>query len=209
MTGVSGTSKQKTRYHYYQCYNAKRKLCDMPLFSRKTVEDAVINATVELLSDDETIALIANTVANLPIPKNTVIDNLKAEIRELKTKLKNSIIAIEKGVISETVSKNIIEYEQRIPELEKKLHMETILTQPFEISADHVKFFLKHILETKKADERRDLIISTFVRDIVIIKDGEGYNLKINYNYTPQPMQLCSPNTSVVAPRGIEPLTPP
>lgn len=211
MTGVSGTSKQKRRYYYYQCYASKSKKCDMPLFPREKLEDIILAETIKLLSEPHTIEFIANTVANLPIDENTQISILETEITEIKNKLKNCIKAVESGLLSDTISKNISEYEKKLSVLKKDLSIEKVLNEPFKITPDHVKFFLYNILQIKNTDERRDMIISTFVRDIVLTKDDIGYTVKITYNYNENPstsldnsVQKGSQKSSLVAPTRIE-----
>ena len=86
--------------------------------------------------------------------RNSSYDN---ENLEIKNKLKNCIKAIESGLISDTISKNISEYEKKLSVLEKDLSIEKVLNEPFKITPDHVKFFLYNILQIKKADEKRPL----------------------------------------------------
>lgn len=88
------------------------------------------------------------------------------------------------------------------------------MTKPIEITAGHVRYFLNQILETKDENERRDLIISTFVRDIVCAKEETGYTIKITYNYTENPSaplydssQRGSQKSVMVEMRGVEPLS--
>lgn len=166
---------------------------------------------IKLLSEPHTIEFIANTVANLPIDENTQISILETEITEIKNKLKNCIKAIESGLYPTRISKNISEYEKKLSVLEKDLSIEKVLNEPFKITPDHVKFFLYNILQIKNADERQDMIISTFVRDIVLTKDDIGYTVKITYNYNENPstsldnsVQKGSQKSSLVAPTRIE-----
>ena len=93
----------------------------MPLFPREKLEDIILTETIRLLSEPQTIDFIANTVANLPIDGNTQIIILETEITEIKNKLKNCVKAVESGLISDTISKNISEYEKKLSVLEKRL----------------------------------------------------------------------------------------
>lgn len=211
MTGVSGTSRQGRRYYYYQCYASKKKQCDMPLIPRDALEDIIISKTIELLNDPKSIEIIVNNVMSLPVNKNHQIDLLEKEIATVKLKLKNCIKAVENGLVSDSISKNISEYEKSLSVLEKDLSIEKVLNEPFKVTADHVKFFLYSILQIKNEDERRDIIISTFVRDITYIKDEIGYTIKIDYNYTENPstpldnsMSRGSQKSLLVAPTRIE-----
>lgn len=101
--------------------------------------------------------------------------------------------------------------KKKLSVLEKDLSIEKVLNEPFKITPDHVKFFLYNILQIKNADERQDMIISTFVRDIVLTKDDIGYTVKITYNYNENPstsldnsVQKGSQKSSLVAPTRIE-----
>lgn len=211
MTGISGTNRHGKRYYYYQCYAAKQKKCDMPLVSRTILENSVIQKTIELLSDPNEMDVIVENVAALPANNNPQIEILEAEISDLKVKLKNCTTAIENGLVSETISNNIKKYEQDLKVLEKELQTEKVLTDPIVITSEHVRYFLNQILETKDENERRDLIISTFVRDIVCAKEETGYTIKITYNYTENPSALLNDSSQrgsqksvLVAPTRIE-----
>ena len=105
----------------------------MPLFPREKLEDIILAETIKLLSEPQTIEFIANTVANLPIDENMQLNILETEIAEINNKLKNCIKAVEGGLISNTISKNISEYEKKLSVLEKDLSIEKVLNEPFKI----------------------------------------------------------------------------
>lgn len=64
MVGISGTSKTKKTYHYYNCVNSRKKLCDKKGISKIEIEDIVINETRKLLTN-ENINMIAREVVSL------------------------------------------------------------------------------------------------------------------------------------------------
>ena len=65
MTGISGTSKTGTKYHYYQCVTNRRdKSCHKKAVSKAYVEDLVIKETRKLLTK-ENIDRIAKEVVRL------------------------------------------------------------------------------------------------------------------------------------------------
>ena len=192
MTGTSGTNRSGTRYYYYQCQGNKRKTCDMSPIPRDKLDDAVIAETIRMLSTPGTIDFIADTVAALPSDGNEKIKRLTREISDVKIKLKNCVKAVESGLISATITKNIGEYERKLAVLEKDLSIEEILTDPFEVTSDHVKFFLQQMLKIENEDERRDVLISTFIRDIVCVKGEKDYTIKITYNYKENPSNALS-----------------
>lgn len=83
MTGISGTSKTGTKYHYYQCVTNRRdKACHKKTVSKAYIEDLVIKETRKLLTK-ENIDRIAKEVVRL-CEQEKDTDNLKRLKRLLK-----------------------------------------------------------------------------------------------------------------------------
>lgn len=86
-------------------------------YRQDKLEEWIALETLKALNRPETIRQLAKQiiriqeeVAGEPDP---VVDNLEAELKDYKKRVANSIKAIEAGVISETISRNITEYEEK------------------------------------------------------------------------------------------------
>ena len=62
MTGYGGTSHSGEYYPYYACKKARRGKCDKRIIGKQKIEDRVIRACLDLLTDDN-IVFIAKCVA--------------------------------------------------------------------------------------------------------------------------------------------------
>ncbi|WP_277301165.1 recombinase family protein [Veillonella montpellierensis] len=189
MIGTCGTGKSGKVHYYYKCYNKHTKVtdCHAKNIRRDDLEHAVVAYTINMLKADGVIKIIAEQAAKAnhaeDVPK---IKNIKARIKDLTAKINNYIKAIETGIISNTISKNMSIYEDEVKELKLELQKEEILNKPFNITVDHVKFFLESMLQLDpKAKESQNIIINTFVRKIIVYDDFRVIEVHYNYKNTP------------------------
>ena len=70
MTGYTGTGKHGNKYHYYICNGAKKKVCDKKTIQKALIEERVVQACSELLTEEK-VKYIA--IRFMLIAKKTVI----------------------------------------------------------------------------------------------------------------------------------------
>lgn len=105
LIGECGTSKKGKRSYYYKCRGRKAKLndCHKSPVPKEMLEDMVINATVEKLSDPENMqAMIDGILAEQErlLKANTQLHALQKEKKQIEKAIENIMIAIEKGPAS-------------------------------------------------------------------------------------------------------------
>lgn len=217
--GKSGTSHTGVPYAYYCCSNrVHRKGCKGKNYRQDKLEEWIALETLKALNRPETIRQLAKQIIRIqeeaagePDP---VVDNLEAELKDYKKRVANSIKAIEAGVISETISRNITEYEEKIKALEKELSRAKLKRQPFTLTQDHIEFFLTSLLAGDPADAKyRSQLIDTLIAGVVIYPD----KIAVYYKYQKELPSLRNPLTiseegssngkKLVGPQGFEPWT--
>lgn len=187
MVGTCGTSKTGATYYYYKCYNKhiKKNSCTLKNFRCDKLEKVVLEHTIQMLETEGLIDEIARqaVAANKPV-ESIEEKSLKAKIRDRKQKIQNYINAIESGIISETITKNMAVYEKELVQLEASLEREKILSRPFELTVDHVKFFLHSLL---KMDRKSAGFVNTFFCTFInqVIVHPEFIEVRYNYKNTP------------------------
>lgn len=221
MVGISGTSRLKRKYCYYVCSgntHKREKLhgkkCRCKNIRSEFIEDAVLKATVSMLNTPANRQFIVNSYiafSKEDAKKNDTIQLLKSRINEINKKLDNTVKAIEAGVLTDTIAKNVKKYDDELKVLRAQLAKEHLLSNPLNISADFIEYFLVSMLHKMQNGERKLDIFKTFIRRIIVYPDF----VAIQYNYQDSLQGISNPIRlegsylqSVVDHQGFEPWTP-
>lgn len=172
MTGISGTSKTGTKYHYYQCVTNRRdKSCHKKTVSKAYIEDLVIKETRKLLTK-ENIDRIAKEVVRL-CEQEKDTDNLKQLKRLLKENeraTENLFKALESGQIVDVIAERISQKKRERNELEQQILVETS-SHPTP-TVNEVRFFLNQFRKGDVNDLKyRQALVDTFVNRIYLYDD--------------------------------------
>ena len=185
MTGESGTSKTGAKHHYYTCSKKKRfRDCDKKNVRQEVIEAAVLNATIELLQDDELMEfLIENTWQYYQSQDESQeeLNALQRQLEQVEFAIENLVKAIEAGIINDTTKRRMKELEAQQKELVTAI-ADREIARGFHITREYVDFFFRQFRDMDYTDrECQKQIISTFVNSIFLYDDGTG---KINYNFS-------------------------
>ena len=209
MTGISGTSKTGTKYHYYQCVTNRRdKSCHKKTVSKAYIEDLVIKETRKLLTK-ENIDRIAKEVVRL-CEQEKDTDNLKRLKRLLKENeraTENLFKALESGQIVDVIAERISQKKRERNELEQQILVETS-SHPTP-TVNEVRFFLNQFRKGDVNDLKyRQALVDTFVNRIYLYDDKMTvlYNTQDSHSDVTID-DLSSSRVALVEPRGIEPLS--
>ena len=184
MIGESGTGKSGRKYNYYACAGHKRRQgCDKKAVHQAWIEGLVLDAIVELLSDEENLENIATAVWEYYCTNNDKIaleESLRGKLTEIEKAIGNIIKAIEAGAISDATIKRMNELEEQRAEIETEL-AGLELSKAINVSKEYVLFYL-HELRNGDAENRefQKRLIDTFVNSIYLFDD----NVKIAFNYS-------------------------
>ena len=182
MVGECGTSSTKGRkYHYYRCVNSKKhKTCSAKHKSvrKLPLENAVVNATMAKVMDDNFVEYIADAVMDLQGKESSELPALRKQLAETERGITNMLNAIQMGIINQSTKQRLDELEERKKEIELHIIQEEI-KKPM-LSREDVTFWICRFrkLDVSKLDERRRLIDS-FVNSVTIFDDY----ILITFNY--------------------------
>ena len=172
MTGISGTSKTGTKYHYYQCVTNRRdKSCHKKTVSKAYIEDLVIKETRKLLTK-ENIDRIAKEVVRLCEQEKDTdnLKRLKKLLKENERATENLFKALESGQIVDVIAERISQKKRERSELEQQILVETS-SHPTP-TVNEVRFFLNQFRKGDVNDLKyRQALVDTFVNRIYLYDD--------------------------------------
>ena len=177
LIGECGTSKKGKRSYYYKCRGRKAKLndCHKAPVPKEMLENMVINATVEKLSDPENMQIIINGILaeqERLLKANTQLHALQKEKKQTEKAIENIMIAIEKGVITKSTTERLKSCEAKLEELERKILIENSKT----VVKVTEKDIREHIDKALKSEPQ--MLVSLLVKEVVIYDD----EIEIHYN---------------------------
>ena len=146
-TGNTATSHTGAKHHYYSCTNRRKyKTCTGKNIKRDILEDIIINKTIHILNEPNTIAQLAKmtTEASSTMLGDAELElkRIDARIKELQSELENYMKAIAKGFISDTLQKQIENAEAELQDHMTRKTNHEIKAHPIKLTAEHIEFFL-------------------------------------------------------------------
>lgn len=184
-TGNTATSHTGAKHHYYSCTNRrKHKTCTGKNIKRDILEDIIINQTIHILNEPNTIAQLAKMATEA---SSTMLGDAELElkridvrIKELQSELENYMKAIAKGFISDTLQAQIENAEAELQDHMTRKANHEIKAQPIKLTAEHIEFFLyKMAKENPTTNTGRARILDTFIHSATIYDD----RVEITFNY--------------------------
>ena len=179
MFGECGTSRNKNVHHYYKCANAKRtKTCKKKTVRKEWLEDLVVNETMKMIHDDDSIQSIVDAVMILQEQENTVLPLLEKQMKDIENGIENLLNAIQAGVLTSSTKGRLEKLEAQQKELEIRIAEEK-LAKP-KVSADFVKFWLTNFRKLDpNVKSHRETLINTFVNAVYLYDE----KVLITFNY--------------------------
>ena len=180
MNGESGKSRNGTVHRYYKCHAVKKKLndCKKKSVRKEWVEDLVVNATMEMLQDDDTIEAIVSMLMRLQDEENTDLPMYEKQLKQTETAIDNIVTAVMNGMASKALQAKLTQLEDAKEELLVRIAEEK-LEKP-KISAEFMTFWLHRFRKldvTKEA--HRQMLIDTFVNAVFVHDD----KLLLTFNF--------------------------
>ncbi len=179
MFGECGTSRNKNVHHYYKCANAKRtKTCKKKTVRKEWLEDLVVNETMKMIHDDDSIQSIVDAVMILQEQENTVLPLLEKQMKDIENGIENLLNAIQAGVLTSSTKGRLEKLEAQQKELEIRIAEEK-LAKP-KVSAEFVKFWLTNFRKLDpNVKSHRETLINTFVNAVYLYDE----KVLITFNY--------------------------
>ena len=207
MLGESGTGRNGTTYHYYKCFHRKKGgKCDKKQEHKEWLENFVVRHTVERVLTDENIELIATRAMEIiekEAEDKSVLDGLKASLKDTEKRLKNILDLMEQGIATESTKGRLLDLEARKEDLICQIAREET-KKPF-LTKERIIFWLEKFKDgnVENPDFRRK-VIDTLVNSVYVydINGGNGRRFVFTFN-------LSANNTSTVNVSDIEGYAPP
>ena len=183
MTGVSGTGKSGAKWYYYYCPTSRSKSgCNKRPVKRDWLEDLVVQKTIEEVLDPDVVSRISAKCYEMQLQyRETNNDVLfyETKLAEVKKAIKNTMRAIESGVVTKTLPQRLQELENEQEAIEAELAFAK--AADFVITAPQIEFLLYQFVDPQEGESWQDYkrrIIKCFVSQVYLY-DGK---LLIYYN---------------------------
>ena len=180
MNGESGKSRNGTVHRYYKCHAVKKKLndCKKKSVRKEWIEDLVVNATMEMLQDDDAIEAIVSMLMRLQDEESTDLPMYEKQLKQTETAIDNIVTAVMNGMASKALQAKLTQLEESKEELLVRIAEEK-LEKP-KISEEFMTFWLHRFRKldvTKEA--HRQMLIDTFVNAVFVHDD----KLLLTFNF--------------------------
>lgn len=190
MQGMSGTSKTGKIHYYYACKNHRKHKCNLKNVPKDLLEAHVVWVLRNLLEDTETLASLAVDIATYYKKLNAdngYVAGLEADLKETEKGIQNLVKAIEKGILSDTVTSRLTELESRKTALEEAIETEKIKQALVDDECSIQKYFDSYAHADFDDEETRNNILEYFVDKIYVFSD----RLVITFYYSEDKTELA------------------
>ena len=172
-----GKGKSGGVVRYYKCSSRKRKRsCNKATIRKDVIENLVIDTTLNVLDNPETINYIASKIIEFQETQqkdNSKLTYLENQKKETEENIKNIVTAIEKGILTETTKERLVELEKQLENISYNLIIEKSNNSIKIKKPDIIKFLKKTLKKTP------DSMIRHLIKKIVLFDD----KMEIYYNY--------------------------
>ena len=167
--------------NYYRCVNTKKqKNCNAKHKSirKLPIENAVVNAVMAKVMDDNFVEYIADAVMEIQAKESSVLPALRKQMEETERGITNMLNAIQMGIINASTKQRLDELEERKKDIELQIIQEE-MKRP-KLTREDVVYWICRFrsLDVSRLEERRRLIDS-FVNSVTVFDDY----LLITFNY--------------------------
>ncbi len=158
--------------------------CNKATIQKDTLENLVIDFTVNVLSEPQNIEAVVNallTIQQRNLKANSTLLALQKEQREIETAIDNTMKAIAQGIITKSTAQYLKQYEERQEELAKLITIEqskeTVLITEKEIR--------KYYAEALKLEPQ--MLINYLIKEIILFDNRADivYNSPIKATDSP------------------------
>jgi DNA invertase Pin-like site-specific DNA recombinase len=183
MVGESGFSHTGAKHSYYSCVgHRKKKICDKRPVRQDWIEKKVLEATRDLLADEELLDYVADKTyayylsVNGNAEQKTVLEN---ELVSVNTSIDRLISAIEAGAFNDRIKTRLDDLNAQKAQITASI-AEMELASGFRLTRDHIAFFLRQFRDADLNDRAcQKRLVQTFVNSVFVYDD----KIKIVYNY--------------------------
>ena len=183
LVGVSGTGRTGNKWYYYYCPDSRaKKGCDKKPVRREWLEEFVVRQTIEDVLRPEVIKHVSEKCYEMQLryrEDNSDVLYFESKLAEVKKAIKNTLKAIESGVVTKALPTRLAELENEQESIEAELAIAK--ATDVVITPEQIEFLLWQFAQPQKGegeDEYRRRIIKCFVHKVFLFDD----KLLIYYN---------------------------
>lgn len=184
MVGESGFSHTGAKHSYYSCVgHRKKKTCSKRPVRQDWIEGKVLEATRELLEDEELLDWIADKTYEYYLSVNGKEDQksiLETELANVNASIDRLISAVEAGMFNDRIKTRMDDLNAQKAQITASI-AELELASGFRLTRDHIAFFLRAFMDADMDDRAcQKRLVQTFVNSVFVDDD----KIRIVFNYT-------------------------
>ena len=183
LVGVSGTGKTGNKWYYYYCQESRaKKGCTKRPVKRDWLEDLVVRKTIEEVLQQDVVDRIAQVCYEIQLKyreENSDVLFYELKLTENRKAIKNTMAAIESGVVTKRLPLRLQELEEEEEKL--KAELDFAKASDFIITPEQIEFLLWQFidpLDDESWEDYKRRIIKCFVQSVFLYDD----KLLIYYN---------------------------
>lgn len=177
MTGESVSSI----YYYYVCNGRRQHRCKKKRAPKQWIEDLVVRELAAMIHSDEFIEAVADScVEYQQRTRDTAdLDALERRQRENEQAIRNTLAAIDAGIITDSVKSHLVELEAERADLERGI-AQLLIAEP-DVDREQVIYFLERFRDGDLDDPGyRQFLVDTFL-NAAYLYDDDRILLVLNY----------------------------
>ena len=177
MYPVSAISSNRQPIRYYKCITTKKRNCLVGNIDKVFIENVINEFLISQFNIPENLEEISNKIYELHkkrVGNNNSLNALKNELQRTNTAISNIMIAIEKGILTETTKYRLEELEKQKKDLQEKLVIEQS-KERYELTKEDIQNFFKYTMKNCP-----DRAIEIFIRQIKVYDN----KIEIYLNYS-------------------------
>lgn len=182
MGGSWGTSKSGMRHSYYVCNGRKAKVCPKKPEKKVTIEEIIVSAVIEnVINNNEVINYIVDRCMVIQSREKdfSEAEGLRRELIDAEKALKNILVAIEAGIITQTTKDRMIELEERCAALRRGIAAAEVETP--QLTREQLIFLFEKYQNRDISDPEFIMdVIDTFIDKVFVYDD----KIVITFNYS-------------------------
>lgn len=178
MYPVSAISSNGSSIRYYKCITTKKKNCLTGIIDKNFIENIIDKYLISQFNIPKNLNEISEKLFELHKKRtqsNNSLTSLKNDLQKTNTSISNVMIAIEKGILTDTTKQRLEELENLKKDLQEKLIIEQS-KQQYELSKEDIQNYFKFTMK-----QCPDRAIELFIRKVNVYED----KIEIFLNYSP------------------------
>ena len=176
ISAETGTSRNGKVMRYYKCFGRKQNNgCKKSTTPKDALETAILTTIINELSKPQTLELVVSGILREQeryIAQNSALKLLLREKKQVDTAYENMMSAIEKGIITNGITKRLRELEAKQEDLERKILVEQNKSV-IQLSAADVREYYESALTLEA-----QALINFLVKEVVLYDD----KIEIHFN---------------------------